>query len=105
MHFSEGRVEYGMAKNVLAFVGVVGGVGIAIGLPAVMLIFGAGLPTWLYATVFILSLLVGGTVAGISAFFGIVVPKSAGFCVRDECHDRESSRWSRLSRGKTRTFP
>jgi len=77
MHI-DNRVEYGMGKNVLAFFGIIAGAGIAIGLPTITLIYGAGLPTWLHATVFILSLLVGGVVAGISAFFGMVLPKFAG---------------------------
>lgn len=64
MHFS----------NWLAFLGVVGGVAIALALPAVVVVWGQALSPTQQVLVIVLALLVGGAVAGISAVVGITIP-------------------------------
>jgi len=56
--------------------GVAGGVAIAIGVPYVVVAYGAHLADWVHLVAIILSLLCGGTVALASALFGIAIPKT-----------------------------
>jgi hypothetical protein len=62
--------------KIIALAGLLVAAGMAIGLPAMILLFGQGLGTAVQTTLIILAL-VGGAVLGIvSAFFGIVIPSS-----------------------------
>jgi hypothetical protein len=61
-------------SNWLAFLGVIGGVTMALGLPWIVLVYGPHLAEGVQLTVIILGLLGGGTLAVVSAFFGIVIP-------------------------------
>lgn len=58
----------------VGLIGVLGGAAIAIGLPAVVLLYGAMLGTAFQAILVILALVGGGIVAWVGAFFGIVMP-------------------------------
>lgn len=58
----------------LAAVGVLGGVAIALGLPYLVLAHGVGLGGGAQVTLIILALLVGASLAGVSAVVGITVP-------------------------------
>ncbi len=62
------------ASSPLGYFGVLGGVAIALGLPWLILAYGAFLPDGARLAVIILSLLVGGLLALASAVVGITIP-------------------------------
>jgi hypothetical protein len=62
----------------LASVGVLGGVAIAVALPAVVLMLGDDLTPSAKLVVIILGLLVGAALAGVSAVVGITIPTAVG---------------------------
>lgn len=68
------RVKFGKG---LALVGLLGGLGIALGLPALLILFGQFLGSGIITALTIMALMTGGTLAIISAFFGTVIPNHA----------------------------
>ena len=54
--------------------GVLSGLAIALGLPAIVLIYGQSLGHTVLTIVVILSLIIGGGVALVAAFFSLVIP-------------------------------
>jgi hypothetical protein len=70
-------VEFGNFRSI-PVLGVLAGVVIAVGLPVATLIWGTDLGAFAQVAIIILALLVGGAVAGISAFFGTVIPSHVG---------------------------
>lgn len=73
---SNGMLNFAGVKG--AFAGVMGGVAIAVGVPFVILKYGAHLHPAVQTTVIIIALLGGGILALVAAFFGIVIPSSIG---------------------------
>jgi hypothetical protein len=65
LRFGGGRV---------AVAGIIGGLGIALGVPAILLSLGQGLGQVVLTVLVVLALLCGATVALVSAFFGLVIP-------------------------------
>jgi hypothetical protein len=66
------RVQFGRG---MAAAGVPAGVAIALGLPALLLIFGQFLGAIVITILIVLALIIGGGLAIVSAFFGTVIPK------------------------------
>ena len=62
----------------MALAGVVGGVVIAVGLPALLILFGQFLGVVVITILSVLALITGGGLAVVSAFFGTVMPSRAG---------------------------
>jgi hypothetical protein len=60
-----------------ATIGTVGGVAVAAGLPTVILLYGTNLGVVAQVILIILALLIGGTITGVSAVLGIVIPSHA----------------------------
>jgi len=77
-------------SSALAYVGVLAGVCIALGLPWLILAYGADLSASIRTTVIILALLLGGLLAAASVVIGITIPSAlrsdklqiAACCVR-----------------------
>lgn len=61
-------------SNRLAFLGVAGGVVIALVIPFMVLSYGTHLPTWTQTTLIILGLVVGAGLAAAAAVVGITIP-------------------------------
>ena len=55
--------------------GTVGGLGVALGLPFIVLRWGTQLPGWFQGIIVVLAVLVGGGAVLVSAFFASVMPK------------------------------
>jgi len=72
---SGGSVRFG--GKMAAVIGTLGGVAVAAGLPAVILVYGANLGVTAQVTIIILALLLGATITAASAVLGIVIPTSA----------------------------
>jgi hypothetical protein len=70
-----GEVRFG--GKMTALIGVLGGVAVAAGVPAVVLIYGQSMGWGAQLTVIILALLLGAPISAISAILGIVIPSSA----------------------------
>lgn len=76
--FQEERVSF---SGLIPFAGLVGGVAIAVGLPYVILKYGAGTPDVpglsmaAQTGIIIMALIFGSAVTFCSAFFGIVIPR------------------------------
>jgi hypothetical protein len=68
------KVKFGKS---LALAGVIGGVVIAVGLPALLVLFGQFLGAGIITALTIIALMTGGGLAIISAFFGTVIPNHA----------------------------
>ena len=60
--------------RMIGIMGLLAGVAIALGLPAIVLIYGQSLGPVVLTVVLILSLMIGGLVAGVAAFFSLVMP-------------------------------
>jgi hypothetical protein len=60
----------------VSLVGVLGGVGIALGLPYIVLAFGGDLSSGAKVALVILGLAAGGLIALVSAVVGIAIPKT-----------------------------
>jgi hypothetical protein len=60
----------------VSLVGVLGGVGIALGLPYIVLAFGGDLSSGAKVALVILGLSAGGLIALVSAVVGIAIPKT-----------------------------
>ena len=73
---SDGMVKFAGVKG--AFIGVLGGVAIAVGMPFVILKYGAHLHAAVQTTVIIIALLGGGVMAFVSGFFGVILPTNIG---------------------------
>ncbi|MBI3830460.1 MAG: hypothetical protein HY291_13150 [Planctomycetes bacterium] len=58
----------------LALIGVFAGVAIALGLPWLVLVYGQHLGATVLTIIIIASLLMGGLIALVAAFFGAVIP-------------------------------
>ena len=58
----------------LAWFGAVAGLAIAVGLPALLLIYGQSLGAVATTIVIVMALIAGGTLAAVSVFFGTVIP-------------------------------
>ncbi len=67
-----GKVTFGRG---MSMAGVFGGVAIALGLPAIMVTWGAHLPVQLVGAVIVMALLMGGVCVLVSAFFSSVMPE------------------------------
>lgn len=79
----EARASINQGKSVrfsrlLPLAGLAAGCGIAIGVPHVVLVHGAKLSGGAQTGIIIVAGCVGGLVAVVSAFFGIVIPKRVG---------------------------
>lgn len=74
---AEGEVVFGN-KQMAVVLGILGGVIVAAGLPTMVLLYGQNMGVAAQLTVIILALLIGGALAGVSAFFAIVIPSSVG---------------------------
>lgn len=70
-----GEVRFG--GKMTALIGVLGGVAISAGVPAVVLIYGQSMGWGPQLTVIILALVLGTPIAAISAILGIVIPSRA----------------------------
>jgi hypothetical protein len=70
----QANVVFGHGNNI-AVVGIIGGVALALGLPAVVLVWGQSLGTTLIVILVLCGLGFGGLVALVSAFFGLVMPR------------------------------
>jgi len=84
-------------SNRLAFLGVGGGVIIALAFPFMILYFGGHLSGPVQTTLIILGLLVGATLAGASAVVGITIPTAINGGIDIEklagcCEDLESKK-------------
>ena len=73
-----GGVKFG--SQLMGIIGVVAGVVIAVGVPAMLILLGSALTLTSGATaaVIIVALVMGTGVASVSAFFGIVIPSKVG---------------------------
>lgn len=76
---SEKVIDFGRHRF-LAWLGLMGGILIALFVPLVTLTFGQNLPAWGHLIIIALALLVGGTLSCISVFFGIVIPVAVQKC-------------------------
>ena len=65
-------------KGVVAVVGIVGAIAIAVGVPLIVLLLGQNLGVAVQTTIIIIAVVGGGLLGGISAFFGIVIPSAVG---------------------------
>lgn len=63
-------------SGALGYVGVIAGLVIALGLPALILLYGHDLQDWVRPTVIILALLLGGVVVAASVVVGITIPSA-----------------------------
>ena len=72
---SEPKVRFSKG---LALAGLVGGVVIAVGLPALLILFGQFLGAGTITALTIIALITGGGLATVSAFFGTIMPSRAG---------------------------
>ncbi len=70
-----GEVRFG--GKITALIGVLGGVAVAAGVPAVVLIYGQSMGWGAQLTVIIVALVLGTPITAISAILGIVIPTSA----------------------------
>lgn len=69
-----GRESIRFGGGRLALIGVVAGVIIALGLPWLVLVYGQHLGATVLTIIIIASLLMGGLIALVAAFFGAVIP-------------------------------
>ena len=67
------RVEF---SHTIPLLGVLGGLALALGTCYIMLVHGEHLPVGVQTAVIIMALLLGGTAVLVSAFFGVVMPRS-----------------------------
>jgi hypothetical protein len=71
----QANVQFRSGGTTIAVAGIIGGAGIALGLPLIVLCFGQSLGSTLL-TIFVLTgLLVGGVVALAAAVLGLVIPQ------------------------------
>jgi len=70
------QVEFRGTK-VIAAIGVLCGAAMFLGLPAIVLIYGAHLHTAVQVITIILAIIVAGPIVLVAAFFGIVIPTKA----------------------------
>lgn len=82
---NEPTVEFGASK--MPIVGVFAGILIALGLPFIVLKWGQTLGPTALMWIVILSLVMGGVIALVAAFFGIVIPRT----VREPSSRKENS--------------
>ena len=68
------NVSFG-GGSAIAVTGIIGGVALALGFPAVVLAFGQSLGTTLLVIFVLSGLVMGGVVALTAAFFGLVMPR------------------------------
>ena len=64
--------------SLIAVTGILGGVGLAIGFPWIVLAYGQALGPKLLVIFVLAGLLMGGLVALTAAFFGLVIPREVG---------------------------
>ena len=87
--FADGKVVFGGVRA-MAVVGVLGGVAIALGLPYIVIVYGQSMGAVAQVLLTILALLTGGIIAGLSAFFGTVIPHSVeGSCQEKDAPERK----------------
>ena len=73
---ADSNVRFG--GRLISLSGLATGAGIAIGLPYIILTQGQNLGTGVETTLIIIAMVVGGGVALVSAFFGLVIPTRVG---------------------------
>jgi hypothetical protein len=68
------------SSTLMGIIGIIAGMAICLGVPALILIFGTTLQltSTATATVIIFALIMGGGISTVSAFFGIVIPNRVG---------------------------
>jgi hypothetical protein len=79
---TQGGVYFG--GKVVAVSGLLAGLGIALGVPAIVLGMGSGLGAVVQTILVMVGIIGGVMVAGIAAFFGAVIPSAVSGSVPDE---------------------
>ena len=75
-------VEFGN-KKLIAVLGIFGGVALAVGLPALVLIHGQALGPTVQVIIILAALAMGGTAVLTASFFGLIIPSRVDDSVRD----------------------
>lgn len=73
------------SPNPMSYWGLLSGLAIMLGLPTVTVIYGDNLSSGVQLTIVLLALALGGVIASIAAFFGIVLPSARSWGFRYLC--------------------
>ncbi len=91
----QANVQFRTGGNTIAVAGILGGAGIALGLPLIVLVYGQSLGATLLTVFVIASLLIGGTVALASAVLGLVIPQQVNGAGHGPWGRRAFKHWAR----------
>jgi hypothetical protein len=91
----QANVQFRSGGTTIAVAGVIGGAGIALGLPLIVLVYGQSLGSTLLTIFVITALLIGGTVALASAVLGLVIPQQVNGAGHGPWGRHAWKRWAR----------